>query len=60
MKAIIETGGKQYTVTEGTELYIEKIEGNEKDMDDELKATIIENMKKNGKLSRTFIMWFLI
>ncbi|MBR2712150.1 MAG: 50S ribosomal protein L21 [Bacilli bacterium] len=31
MKAIIETGGKQYTVTEGTELYIEKIEGNEKD-----------------------------
>jgi len=31
MKAIIETGGKQYTVTEGSELYIEKIEGNEKD-----------------------------
>ena len=31
MKAIIETGGKQYTVTEGTELYIEKIEGKEND-----------------------------
>ena len=32
MKAIIETGGKQYTVTEGSEIFIEKIEGNEKDM----------------------------
>jgi len=32
----------------------------EKDMDDELKATIIENMKKNGKLSRTVLIWFLI
>ena len=27
MKAIIETGGKQYYVTEGTVLYIEKLEG---------------------------------
>lgn len=26
MKAIIETGGKQYYVTEGTVLYIEKLE----------------------------------
>lgn len=31
MKAIIETGGKQYTVTEGSEIYVEKIEGSEKD-----------------------------
>ena len=31
MKAIIETGGKQYTVTEGSEIFIEKIEGSEKD-----------------------------
>ena len=31
MKAIIETGGKQYTVTEGSEIFIEKVEGNEKD-----------------------------
>ena len=31
MKAIIETGGKQYTVTEGSEIFIEKIDGNEKD-----------------------------
>ena len=27
MKAIIETGGKQYYVQEGTVLYIEKLEG---------------------------------
>ena len=26
MKAVIETGGKQYYVSEGTELYIEKLE----------------------------------
>lgn len=31
MKAIIETGGKQYTVTEGTVIYVEKLEGKEKD-----------------------------
>ena len=31
MKAIIETGGKQYTVTEGTEIFVEKLEGKEKD-----------------------------
>lgn len=27
MRAIIETGGKQYTVTEGTEIYVEKLSG---------------------------------
>ena len=26
MKAIIETGGKQYSVTEGSEIYIEKLD----------------------------------
>ena len=31
MKAIIETGGKQYTVTEGSEIFVEKLEGKEKD-----------------------------
>ena len=31
MKAIIETGGKQYTVTEGTEIFVEKLEGNQGD-----------------------------
>ena len=29
MKAIIETGGKQYTVEEGTTLYIEKLDAEE-------------------------------
>ena len=29
MKAIIETGGKQYTVTEGSEIFVEKLQGNE-------------------------------
>ena len=27
MKAIIETGGKQYRVSEGTEIYVEKLDG---------------------------------
>ena len=31
MKVIIETGGKQYTVEEGTEIFVEKLSGNEKD-----------------------------
>lgn len=31
MKAIIETGGKQYSVTEGAEIFVEKLEGKEKD-----------------------------
>ena len=26
MKAIIETGGKQYSVTEGSEIYVEKLD----------------------------------
>ena len=29
MKAIIETGGKQYTVTEGSEIFVEKLQGDE-------------------------------
>ncbi|MBP3635912.1 MAG: 50S ribosomal protein L21 [Bacilli bacterium] len=28
MKAIIETGGKQYAVEEGSEIYVEKLDGN--------------------------------
>ena len=31
MKAVIETGGKQYYVEEGTVLYIEKIDANQGD-----------------------------
>ena len=29
MKAIIETGGKQYSVTEGAEIYVEKLNAQE-------------------------------
>lgn len=28
MKAIIRTGGKQYYVSEGTVIYVEKLDGN--------------------------------
>lgn len=31
MKAIIETGGKQYSVEVGSEIFVEKLDGNEKD-----------------------------
>ena len=31
MKAIIETGGKQYYVSEGTVIYVEKLDGSEGD-----------------------------
>lgn len=32
MKAIIETGGKQYYVSEGSFIYVEKLEGKEGDI----------------------------
>ena len=50
MKAIIETGGKQYTVEEGTELYIEKIEGKEKD-----KITFDKVLMLDGKVGRPYV-----
>ena len=31
MKAIIETGGKQYSVEVGSEIFVEKLDGQEKD-----------------------------
>ena len=31
MKAVIKTGGKQYYVEEGQEIFVEKLEGNEGD-----------------------------
>ena len=37
MKAIIETGGKQYYVTEGTVLYIEKLAGENCNAGDKIK-----------------------
>jgi len=59
MKAIIETGGKQYTVTEGTEIFVEKLEGNEKDkvtfdkvlmIDDKFGHPYIDGAKVTGEI----------
>ena len=44
MKAIIETGGKQYTVTEGSEIFVEKIEGKEKDKVTFDKVLMLDNV----------------
>lgn len=59
MKAIIETGGKQYTVTEGTEIFVEKLEGKEKDkvtfdkvlmIDDKIGHPYVDGAKVTGEI----------
>ena len=50
MKAIIETGGKQYTVTEGAEIFVEKLEGAEKD-----KVTFDKVLMLDGKVGTPYI-----
>ena len=50
MKAIIETGGKQYTVTEGTEIFVEKLEGAEKD-----KVTFDKVLMLDGKVGTPYV-----
>ena len=59
MKAIIETGGKQYTVTEGTEIYVEKVTGEAGDtvtfdkvlmLDGKVGMTYVENAKVVGEI----------
>ena len=50
MKAIIETGGKQYSVEEGTELFIEKVEGNAGD-----KVTFDKVIMLDGKVGRPYV-----
>ena len=50
MKAIIETGGKQYAVEEGTELFVEKIEGKEKD-----KVTFDKVLMLDGKVGHPYV-----
>ena len=50
MKAIIETGGKQYTVEEGTEIFVEKIEGNAGD-----KVTFDKVLMLDGKVGRPYV-----
>lgn len=50
MKAIIETGGKQYTVTEGAEIFVEKLEGKEKD-----KVTFDKVLMLDGKVGTPYV-----
>lgn len=50
MKAIIETGGKQYTVEEGTEIYVEKLAGNAGD-----KVTFDKVLMIDGKFGRPYV-----
>ena len=50
MKAIIETGGKQYTVEEGMEIFVEKLEGNAGD-----KVTFDKVLMLDGKAGRPYI-----
>ena len=50
MKAVIETGGKQYYVEEGTTLYIEKIDANQGD------NYVFENvLMANGVVGKPFV-----
>ena len=50
MKAIIETGGKQYTVTEGAEIFVEKLEGAEKD-----RVTFDKVLMLDGKVGTPYV-----
>ena len=70
MKAVIETGGKQYLVEEGKVLYIEKLDaeaGSEITFDKVLMAdgvlgkpyvkgaTVTATVEKNGKAKKVFV-----
>lgn len=50
MKAIIETGGKQYSVEEGMEIYIEKVPGMPKD-----KVTFDKVVYLDGKVGNPYV-----
>ena len=50
MKAVIETGGKQYYVEEGTVLYIEKIDANQGD-----KYVFDNVLMANGVVGRPYV-----
>lgn len=50
MKAIIETGGKQYTVTEGTEIYVEKLDGEAGE-----KVTFDKVLYVDGKVGNPYV-----
>ena len=50
MKAIIETGGKQYYVYEGTVIYVEKLDGNEGD-----KVVFDKVLMANGVVGNPYV-----
>ena len=50
MKAIIETGGKQYYVSEGTVIYVEKLNGNEGD-----KVVFDKVLMANGVVGNPYV-----
>ena len=50
MKAIIETGGKQYYVEEGSVIYVEKLEGNEND-----KVVFDKVLMANGVVGNPYV-----
>ena len=50
MKAIIETGGKQYYVSEGATIYVEKLEGNEGD-----KVVFDKVLMANGVVGNPYV-----
>ena len=50
MKAIIETGGKQYYVAEGTSIYVEKLEGSEGD-----KVVFDKVLMANGVVGNPYV-----
>lgn len=43
MYAVVETGGKQYKVSEGDVIYVEKLEGNQGDSIDLDKVLLVSN-----------------
>ena len=50
MKAIIETGGKQYYVSEGETIYVEKLEGKEGD-----KVVFDKVLMANGVVGNPYV-----
>ena len=50
MKSIIETGGKQYYVSEGATIYVEKLEGNEGD-----KVVFDKVLMANGVVGNPYV-----
>ena len=51
MKAVIETGGKQYYVEEGTEIYVEKL-----DVEAGKKVVFDKVLMLNGVMGRPYLL----